>query len=153
MREYLSLREGGVAGSSPTDPLAPIVTTYLTTALMPSMGEALGLRNGRELLTLARAVDALLRGDTVVAAECLLQRFKAVEMSAIEGSWSNAKHLEVIPEQRVTAISGAERRHAHACERTESRNRVGTAAGSSHGMEMRSKAGKGDGKSDLKQSG
>eukprot|EP00971_Amphidinium_carterae_P209442 4154664-Amphidinium_carterae.1 len=85
MREYLSLREGGV-GSAVTDPLSPIVTTYLTTALMPSLGDTLGLRNSRELLTLARSVDSILRGDTVGAAEILLQRFKAVEMSALEGS-------------------------------------------------------------------
>eukprot|EP00971_Amphidinium_carterae_P069620 1377830-Amphidinium_carterae.1 len=98
MREYLSLRDGGVSSSS-VDPLAPIVTTYLTTALMPSMGESLGLRSSRELLTIARSVDSLLRGDTVGAVECLLQRFKAVELSALEGSWVNARHLEVIPEQ------------------------------------------------------
>eukprot|EP00971_Amphidinium_carterae_P341968 6481071-Amphidinium_carterae.1 len=93
---------------------------------MPSMGESLGLRSSRELLTIARAVDSMLRGDTVAAAECLLQRFKAVELSAQEGTWTNARHLEVIPEQKVAASSGAERRHAHACEKSESKTRPGS---------------------------
>eukprot|EP00971_Amphidinium_carterae_P179040 3551205-Amphidinium_carterae.1 len=50
MREYLSLR----AGTDEGDKLAPTVTTYTSTVLALAAGDALTLRNSRELYTIAR---------------------------------------------------------------------------------------------------
>lgn len=56
-----------------------------------------GIRNLRELTTLAMAVDYILEGDYVRSLDLLIQRFKAVEASLGESGWHMAKHLELIP--------------------------------------------------------
>ena len=60
-----------------------------------------GIRNHRELMTLAMAVDYILEGDYVRALDLLIQRFKAVETSLGENGWHMAKHLELIPPTAV----------------------------------------------------
>ena len=78
---------------------------YLTTALNPSH-PGMGVRNQRELRTLAEAMDALLAGNIGKAADFLMQRFKAVELAATDtAGWHAASHLELIPEMRASASS------------------------------------------------
>eukprot|EP00974_Lingulodinium_polyedra_P075281 7294911-Lingulodinium_polyedra.AAC.1 len=96
MEQYLPPRPGGRDEQG----LAPRVVEYLTTVL--EKGEKdLGLRNSRELRSLAQAIDAIIRGDLAFAADTLVQRFKAVETAALEGGWALAQHLELIPTQRI----------------------------------------------------
>ena len=111
MQKALASRQGGADLNGPTmDALGRfqgLVTSYLTTALNPSLavqGKPLGLRNERELRTLAEALDALLRGDLPVIGDILLQRFRAVELNAIEGDWKLAHHLELIPQHAVSCV-------------------------------------------------
>ena len=42
------------------------------------------------------------------AADILIQRFKAVEMSHQTGSWTGAKHLELIPVDEMAVITNKE---------------------------------------------
>ena len=110
MEEYMAAREG----RSPNDGthLNAVVETYLTTVLLPAQGSNVGPRNERELRTLARAVDKILRGDTGGAADILIQRFKAIETAISDGHWGVARHLELLPPLAVTAVPEKERAEA-----------------------------------------
>lgn len=106
MEQYLPPRaEGDTRG------LQPRVVEYLTTILERG-DRSLGVRNSRELRSLAQAVDSLIRGDITFAADTLIQRFKAVELSAAEGGWNLAQHLELIPGSKVSSVSDRERQWA-----------------------------------------
>ena len=71
----------------------------LSTALKPNAGS-------RESQSLAEAVDLLMRGRVASAGDVLIQRFRAVEASALEeGGWSFARHLELLPDAGVSTVS------------------------------------------------
>ena len=69
-----------------------------------SQGKPLGLRNEREMRTLAEALDSLLTGDLGRAGDILMQRFRACEMNVLEGDWQLARHLEIIPPNQISCI-------------------------------------------------
>ncbi len=71
----------------------------------------------RELRTLAESLDAILAGKVVKAADLLCQRFLARELSAqMGGSWTAAKHLELIPKDAASGVSDQVKRHAAKAE-------------------------------------
>ena len=83
-----------------------IAAAYLSTALKPNAGSRLGFRNIRGLQSSAEAVDLLMRGRVASAGDVLIQRFRAVEASALEeGGWSLARHLELLPDAGVSTVS------------------------------------------------
>jgi hypothetical protein len=87
--------------------LQDVVTTYLTTALIPGASAAnqyVGRGTQRELRTLSEAIDAMIRGEAAHAGDILMQRFRAIETSISDGHWSLAQHLELIPEATVCSI-------------------------------------------------
>ena len=95
MSRYLAAR--GEAGRE--DPSQGRVLGYLHQILLPQYPKA-GIRNQRELTTVATALDFMLEGELGRAGDLLAQRFKALEASlAAEGSWSVARHHELIPGQ------------------------------------------------------
>ena len=106
------------------DKLAPVVTSYLTAVLLPAQGTAIGLRSERELRTLAMAMDLILEGNVARALDVLAQRFKAVESASGEGGWSVSRHLELLPEGRVTSVSAKEREAMQRQENAEMRLRA-----------------------------
>ena len=118
MKTYMAERDGSARGS-----LEPIVNTYLTSVLLPSTQGSMGVRNERELRTLALALDHVLAGRFANAMDVLVQRFKAVESSSSEGGWAHSRHLELLPEGRVTAISPQEREAMIRQENSDSRVR------------------------------
>ena len=61
------------------------------------------------MLTLARLLDAVLRGDLGELGDILTQRFKAVETAPNEANWDTARYLEVLPTAGPSAVSEAER--------------------------------------------
>ena len=84
--------------------------TYLETVFNQRYTkECVAIRTAREMRTLAEAIDSLLEGDSMRTADLLIQRFKALETSVSDGSWSLARHLELIPEEGVGLTSPAER--------------------------------------------
>ena len=83
-----------------------VAAAHFSTALKPNAGSRLGFRNIRELQSLAEAVDLLMRGRVASAGDVLIQRFRAVEASALEeGRWSLARHLELLPDAGVSTVS------------------------------------------------
>ena len=82
---------------------------YLTSVVQIS---TLGVRNHLELQTIAQSLDALLRGEMLLAADTLTQRFKSVELASQSQSWSAAQHLELVPTLSVNATGGKEMKAA-----------------------------------------
>jgi hypothetical protein len=117
MGKYLRPLDGG-EGASDQERMIPTATRYLTTVLSQSRSgsAALGVRSQRELRTLAEASDALASGELGKCGDLLMQRFKAVEEATDAGGWEVARHLELIPEQKVSIVSDQEREMASSKE-------------------------------------
>ena len=95
--------------------LRPLATRYLTTILHQARGSTMGVRNARELRTLAEAIDALASGDPGKAGDILMQRFKAVEFASgapEQGGWGVAQHFEIIPATAASSATPVEMRAA-----------------------------------------
>ena len=92
--------------------MAALFTPYLRSVLIPSLAETPSLRNGRELETLAAALDALVEGKLEVVGDLLASRFKAVEAATQEGHWNVAKHYELLGDTRVGTATSLEREAA-----------------------------------------
>ena len=54
--------------------------------------------------TLAEGLDAMLAGDLGRAGDILMQRFRACEVNVLDGEWTLAKHLELIPAHAITCV-------------------------------------------------
>ena len=93
---------------APGTKLGPIVLVYVNTIMFAILGrDKMGLRNSREALTLATAMDALLRGNAGGAMDVLAQRLKALERSIVDSNWQVARWMELIPTRgRFTFLSG-----------------------------------------------
>jgi len=111
MARALSMHQrGGVGaptGLTQEGDLTDVVTTYLTTAMIPgaaAAGQHMGVRTMREMRTLSEALDALIRGEPAKAGDILMQRFRAAEMAVSDGHWTLAQHLELIPETVVSSV-------------------------------------------------
>ena len=99
-------------GSGPLgDQRPPVMFRYLQQAL--GSRHRLEGRNERELVTLATAVDYILKGDLERGLDVLSQCFKRVEAQAA-GLMSKevAERLEIIPRTEVTCVSLAGREEA-----------------------------------------
>ena len=84
----------------------PAAARYVNTVVNKDMP----LAKKRELKTLALAMDHVAKGEVAVAADVLMQRFKAVEAAA-SSDWQVASQMELISE--TTGISTyAERKAA-----------------------------------------
>ena len=86
----------------------PVVTTCLTTQLMPGLGAGLEERDEGELRMLGSAIDALLCDDVCRGLDLLCQQFKAVEMAQREG-WIAARHLNPVADSIVPTLRDSER--------------------------------------------
>ena len=87
--------------------LAPTLNTFLTSVLLPA-GDP-GVRNSREMRTIALALDEILKGNVLGATDLLAQRFKAVQQASADGHWNVAKHLELLPDGQIATVTQAER--------------------------------------------
>ena len=123
MQRFLLGRQG--APREAADSTQPVAVAYLTSVLQPSHTQ-IGLRNGRELRTLAEAIDSIVRDEVLGVGDLLAQRFRAVEMASTENSWHLARHLELIPESGVSVTSVQARAEASRLERLGVRLRRGS---------------------------
>ena len=105
MKSFVQAQGGTVSKANMTDPIA---VNYLQTCLRPALGEKVTPRNGKEMSVLAEVLDLLLVGDVVLAAETVLQRFKALETFAHEGDWRLAQHLEVKRASTISCVTARE---------------------------------------------
>ena len=101
-----------------------LVTMYLTTALARSSKEPLPRGLERELRTLAEAIDLIVDGQVARAGDMLMQRFRAVEFSHLEG-WDAASRLEVIAPSSVSSVPSGMREAIAREHRAEKRTAMG----------------------------
>ena len=111
MRQYL-LDHGGAAASQDSvgeDWRSTKVGAYISQVLFVNHSpDTVGIRNAREIVTLATCLDHLLSGQLARAGDVLMQRLKAVESSLTDG-WSVARHNELIPPARPAIANDRER--------------------------------------------
>eukprot|EP00971_Amphidinium_carterae_P320702 6374350-Amphidinium_carterae.1 len=116
----LSLGNLGLRETSEMDPMPNILAHYVEVVLNRKMPyAATNLRTWRELRTLAAAGDALLAGRALQALDFITQRIKALELNLVQGSWSQARFLEVLAPEHVGAVGVPELQMAARAERTE----------------------------------
>ena len=126
MARYLPRCVGGVQLGS----WDPRVVQYLTTVVERGQKDV-GMRNRRELRTLAEALDLLLDGDPLKAADVLMARFSSVELAAAEQSGAVSQHLELVPGSASGVASEAAK---HTASKEELlRQKLLTALGGKHG--------------------
>ena len=101
------------------------------------------LRNNRELRTLAEILDLLALGRVLESGDVVAQRFRAVELASADGTWQLARHLELIPEARVSVTSTEARAEAARLERLETKVRMGGPSNSPAGSGSRGGRGAG----------
>ena len=91
-------------GGRTLGPWEPRAVQYLTTVVHAHHRDA-GFRNKRELRTIAEALDLMLDGQHLKAADILAARFSAVELAMADQTWSVSQHLELIPSAPFGAAS------------------------------------------------
>ena len=112
VKKFISAREGA-SEADQDSALPPKLVSYLTSIFHGSHPiKECGVRNSRELRTLAEAIDALGYGQLPQLGDLLMQRFKAVQTSVTDGGWHLAKRLELIPEEGDSVVSFEEKRLA-----------------------------------------
>jgi hypothetical protein len=107
--KYLQTRSGPANGETE---VGRVLTYVMTVYMQRFTSQEIGIRNLRELRTLAEALDALLEGNLARVGDLLVQRLKAIEMAVFDGNWNLARHLELIPPQEVTLVSVPEKAQA-----------------------------------------
>ena len=96
-QELLERSTGREANLGHLDAFPPVGRAYLSQIYMVRHpAQELGPRNTREMQTLLTAVDYLASNDPLRAMDVLLQRQKALELAAEQGSWSQANFLELV---------------------------------------------------------
>ena len=106
--------------SSADHMLEPVVISYLTLVLLPSVGADVLLRISQELKNLAMALDKLLIGDVIGTVDVLVGRFQPVETVATQKSWVAAGNLEMVGEPRISSASQKQQRAVARRERERS---------------------------------
>lgn len=121
-RELLE-RSTGRGAAEDTVEMPPVARAYLSQIYMVRNPEAsLGLRNVRELRTLATLVDMMASNDCLRALDVALQRMKAIELFVAQGNWSQANMLElVLPEEEQRAWFRQELKAAQQEQKSELR--------------------------------
>ena len=87
----------------------------------------------REALTLSWCLDLLMQGRVAEASDGLMQRLKAIEMSAQGASWSISQRIELVPAEKPIISSRAETREAIKESKEENRTRAEASKGKAKG--------------------
>ena len=87
----------------------------------------------REALTLSWCLDLLMQGRIAEASDGLMQRLKAIEMSAQGASWSISQRIELVPAEKPIISSRAETREAIKESKEENRTRAEASKGKAKG--------------------
>jgi hypothetical protein len=96
---------------------APSIVTYLQAIFHGHLPQGqLGHRATRELSTIGHCLDALAKGDLPHLGDLLMQRFKKLEVEALEGHERAGETLELLPLRAVGLASQQELEAAQAEE-------------------------------------
>ena len=126
MGRYMASRVGDLPGGS-AGWREQKVTAYLSQVLFTQYSpQSMGVRNSRELLTLAEAIDQLMAENFAAVGDILMQRFKATE-SSLDAGWTVARHQELIRPEHASLTSPQER--AFAARAALQHHRLETAVG------------------------
>ena len=98
MRSYLAGRSGAEQSWADGQVLAYMNQVVLASKSAKDIGE----RNMREMRTLAELLDALMGGNLAKVGDLAMQRFQAIEMAIMQGSWAQARYVEAIPQTDAT---------------------------------------------------
>jgi hypothetical protein len=107
------------------DEIAALCSVYLQTVQIPNAAPPLPVRMVRELRTLCCAVDLIISGQSLMAADVLVQRMKSLEQAHQEGSWKHSDATEIIPPGEVSIRSGEERAYTARLMREQQRDSRG----------------------------
>lgn len=99
MEDHLGTRFGGVGSTE--EKMSPIVTRYLLSVIVPTLGNKAAKSTMRELRTLALATDLLLKGKSDSAGDVMLQRFKSLCVQVRDGSEKLGPQIELLPDDIV----------------------------------------------------
>lgn len=103
----------GQRGGPSKDSDAASVIQYLVSVFQQHYSpDKVGQRTAREMRTIAEALDSLKVGNLPRVADLLMQRFKSLEMSVIDGSWGTASKMELLPARAIGLASAAEQTQA-----------------------------------------
>ena len=108
LRRFRELLNRSIGGGTATnmEEMPAVARAYLSQIYLPKNTEAaIGLRNLRELRTLALLVDLVAGNDPLRALDVAIQRMKSIEVFIAQGQWSQATLLElVLPEDEQRAF-------------------------------------------------
>eukprot|EP00971_Amphidinium_carterae_P182272 3617483-Amphidinium_carterae.1 len=122
MSEFVGAETGASAHNYPNRVLRPISYTYLITTFFARHPEALqNMRSAQELRTLTTILDTLSKGLVLQSLDMIAQRIKAIELSIKQGSWTQAKHLELVPDVEVMSSTREEMKLVQKEDRLERR--------------------------------
>ena len=94
----------------------PSIITYLQAIFHGHVPQSsLGRRQTREMQTAALCLDALSRGDLPFLGDLLMQRFKKLELEALEGHEQAGESLELLP-TRFVGLAGQQELEAGQAE-------------------------------------
>ena len=86
----------GIAAAEDTSVIKGVkIGSYFSIVVRPQLGGSLG--QARELHHLSQALDLLRQGDLDLLGDLLAARFMAIHQAALDGTWSTARHLELMP--------------------------------------------------------
>ena len=77
------------------------MSSYFAIVVRSQIGNSMA--QARELHHLAQVIDLLRQGDLDVMGDVLASRFISIHQSVIDGSWTTARHLEMMPLEEGTA--------------------------------------------------
>ncbi|CAE8720996.1 unnamed protein product [Polarella glacialis] len=119
--------------------LNPLFLKYVSLVLLRQHSLAPGPR--QEVRTLATALDLLVVGRVAAALDVLSQRFKAIELAQVHGSYKVASHLELVARDEPALSSRLETKEAvRELKRDEPRATALAAATSAEPGSLRSEA-------------
>lgn len=77
--------------------------SYFSIVVRPQLGSAMA--QAREMHVLSQSIDLLRQGSLDLLGDVLAGRFMSLHQSVIDGSWSTARHLELLPLEEGTAAT------------------------------------------------
>lgn len=106
LQELLAMTQGrGTAMESTQNPLPPVAVPYLTQVFLSrNHVSSVGVRNLREMRTIAAVIDLVAMNDPLRALDVLLQRLKALEVAHEQQTWSQASQLELVLDDQSSAV-------------------------------------------------
>jgi hypothetical protein len=105
MQELVHRAQGRGAAEINAEKLPPVAMSYVAGVFLVQNPPAqVGVRNLRELKTVATVIDMLCQNDAPRALDVLVQRLKALELAHKQQGWAQASQLELVLDDDLTAV-------------------------------------------------